>query len=698
LNKGGRRSSITDLRPLRFLFWSALILPFFVAATFSWVLYQTSLSGAISQTKQIATIVREHVLRVLDAQKNAATALDAQLDGMSVGVDARSSAVPKLLRDIVLASPQTEAIWLIGPNGEVVASSDDAVARHENVAGQDYFEALKAGGGLYLGQRLADTGQSRIGFVLAERRSSAAGGFEGLVLIRPKMTYLEDFWSTLLGGSAGVIGILREDGTVLARYPDVPGILPKLPAASPFYALSRNENEGFYRFRALIDGGDRLNAFSKLAELPAFVRVGLDRDAVLAPWRWQTLALIGAAVLASFCLAILVRMAQARESRLFAEIKRREQAETTLIMQGAHVSALKQAEAKLLLSEQRFRVAVEALAGIVYDWRSGSDVIYRSDGLNALLGYPVSPVNSKAGWWLAQVHPEDQPRLAALRDSILSGTVEDYALEYRLRHRLGHWIHVSDHGSPIRDSDGVLSRVVGSVIDISARKLAEERQQILINELNHRVKNTLATVQSITLQIARNAVSAADMTDRLQERFQALSKAHDQLIRTNWESVDLREFVTDELAPYAEAKGRISIVGPSIKLNATAGVAVALVIHELATNAAKYGALVRPEGHLSIRWAVEDAENRAVRLVWEEQGVAGLERPTRTGFGTRLIERGLIGVGGGSTALEFRPEGVFCVLTLPVPVDEPVAKPEPAAADSASDPKVEAGFGLNPML
>jgi PAS domain S-box-containing protein len=345
-----------------------------------------------------------------------------------------------------------------------------------------------------------------------------------------------------------------------------------------------------------------------------------------------------------------------------------------LIAKEEHVAALQAAEAKLLLSEQRFRVAVENMSGIVYDWRVGDDETYRSEGLYALLGYPVGEHTTKPGWWIEKMHPEDRNRLAGLSEDLISGRVRDLAIEYRIRHCDGHWVYVSDHASAVEDRGE--QRLIGSVIDISERKRAEEHQQMLISELNHRVKNTLATVQSITLQTARNSETAAEMAERLQDRFLALSKAHDQLIRTNWASVDLREFVVEELSPYAEAHGRIVIEGPHVSLNATAGVTMALLIHELATNAAKYGALSVASGQLDVRWSLKGGEPCRVRLVWEEHGVPGIRIPLRRGFGTRLIERGLVGFSGGSTSLEFRSDGVYCLLNLPLPAHPPL---DPAA-------------------
>jgi PAS domain S-box-containing protein len=662
----GAHSRISQLQPLRFLFWSAFVLPFVVAATFSWILHERISAEAVVRAQQNAAIVREHLLHAFDAQENTMTMIESKLHGKSWDEIEHSTSIQEFLRDISVSALHMEGIWLVGPDGRVAAGTSQRPTRSSFVTDQDYFKVLKERDTTYLGpdENLDSQSIGGLGFDISRRRTNFAGEFEGLIRIRISLGYLEEFWSTLIAKTPSAIAIVRDDGAVLARYPTGAGNPRRDLVSSPFYQLKGEQNEGLFQWRSTIEGHDRFVAISKLANLPAFAIVGIDRSPQLASWRMQTSVFLVMAGVASLSLASLVRLAQVRESSLFAEVERRTRAETSLIAKEEHVAALKRAEAKLLLSEQRFRVAVKNMSGFVYDWRVGSSEAYRSDGLQNLLGYSFEDGVIKPGWWFDQIHPEDQLPLADLRENLRAGRITDFAVEYRIRQRDGHWVYVSDRASAIDNQDERL--LIGTVIDISDRKRAEEHQQMLINELNHRVKNVLATVQSITRQTARNSETAADMAERLQDRFLALSKAHDQLIRTNWTSVDLRELVIEELAPYAEAQGRVSIEGPSVDLNATAGVTAALLIHELATNAAKYGALSVASGHLSVHWSLRDGEPRRICLIWEEHGLSGIRVPSHRGFGTRLIERGLGGFSGGSTSLEFRSDGVYCLLNLPL--------------------------------
>jgi PAS domain S-box-containing protein len=174
--------------------------------------------------------------------------------------------------------------------------------------------------------------------------------------------------------------------------------------------------------------------------------------------------------------------------------------------------------------------------------------------------------------------------------------------------------------------------------DVTERRQAEERQRLLLDELNHRVKNTLATVQSIAAGTAREADSIEAFRKSFNGRLVALSHAHDLLTRTSWESAQLCDVVRQTLAPYT---GRPSVVvneGPPVRLSPNAVVAVHMGLHEMATNAAKYGALACDTGQLEVGWTVTPDDPPCVVFDWRESGVPGLRPPEREGFGTRLIK------------------------------------------------------------
>jgi two-component sensor histidine kinase len=206
------------------------------------------------------------------------------------------------------------------------------------------------------------------------------------------------------------------------------------------------------------------------------------------------------------------------------------------------------------------------------------------------------------------------------------------------------------------------------VQDVSERKIAERRQKLLIDELNHRVKNTLATVQSLAAQTARAAPSPPLFRERFEGRLAALSKAHDQLTMRHWENAELRELLTASLAPYAGASSnRIVLRGEDLVLRPRAVLTLAMAFHELTTNAAKYGALSVPGGRVEIVWRPEEENGRTVlRIGWFEQGGPPVAPPKRRGFGSRLIEGSIAAELGGSARIDYAPEGLTCEMTMPM--------------------------------
>jgi PAS domain S-box-containing protein len=212
----------------------------------------------------------------------------------------------------------------------------------------------------------------------------------------------------------------------------------------------------------------------------------------------------------------------------------------------------------------------------------------------------------------------------------------------------------------VRDEQGRL-RGYGKVTrDVTDRRYADERQKLLLNELNHRVKNTLSIVQSI----ARQTLGDGKDAKALEARLMALSRAHDMLTAKIWENGYLRTVVTTELEPFRRPSGpQISVEGPDLKLGVNATVAFAMAVHELASNAAKYGAMSQDGGRAELSWGVHDG---VVTLDWRESGGPPVAEPTRRGFGAKLLERGLARQINGRAELEFAPEGVRYRMEAPL--------------------------------
>jgi two-component sensor histidine kinase len=193
--------------------------------------------------------------------------------------------------------------------------------------------------------------------------------------------------------------------------------------------------------------------------------------------------------------------------------------------------------------------------------------------------------------------------------------------------------------------------------DITDRRAAEERRRLLVNELNHRVKNTLATVQAIAAQSLLDA--PPEVAERFTARLMALAKATDVLVAEEWRGATLGAIAEQVASPYGD---RFDITGSEVRLPSKPAVAMALALHELATNAAKYGSLSAVDGRVALDWSVDD---EAFRLTWREAGGPPVATPERTGFGMRLIRRGLSIELGAQVVVDYAPDGLVCRVTAP---------------------------------
>ena len=217
---------------------------------------------------------------------------------------------------------------------------------------------------------------------------------------------------------------------------------------------------------------------------------------------------------------------------------------------------------------------------------------------------------------------------------------------------------------PIRDENGGVVGIFVQGHDVTANALAAQRQKLMIDELNHRVKNTLATVQSIAIQTARSHGDPSTFAETFQSRILALSHTHNLLTQSHWEGADLRAILQHETEAYGPT--RISLNGPPVSLEPAAVLSLGMIFHELATNAAKYGALSTQDGRVMIDWAI--ADQRAPRLVlsWREIGGPPVSTPERRGFGSRLIERNIRHDLAGQIDLVYAPDGLIVELNVPL--------------------------------
>lgn len=328
------------------------------------------------------------------------------------------------------------------------------------------------------------------------------------------------------------------------------------------------------------------------------------------------------------------------------------------------IGHLKEQEEALRKSEEQFRTLFEHLpVGAALIERSGA-VVLENEVFGRLIPsakrQPSPSIFSRA----CTAHLEDgtllpdtlHPVRRALQGHVARG------VEFLCRYAEGPrqtWVRMS--GVPIRDENGDVTGALVVVVDIHSEKRADERRTLLINELNHRVKNTLASVQSIASQTFRTSRYTDDGLDAFESRLLALSNAHNLLTRENWEGADLQQLARLVMEPHDPGSGRLQISGPFVRMRPAQALAFAMALHELATNAVKYGALSNSTGTVTLSWHVAGPHDaRRLQLSWVERGGPPVYEPKRKGFGSRLIERSLSFELGSDTSIEFRREGVVC--------------------------------------
>jgi PAS domain S-box-containing protein len=299
---------------------------------------------------------------------------------------------------------------------------------------------------------------------------------------------------------------------------------------------------------------------------------------------------------------------------------------------------------------------------------AGHPIIFANASFLALTGYDRDEVLGQQFKALL-ANGADADSLAAVEAEFARDSGTEPEIHYRRKNGNEFWVSV--FVSPVRDESGAVVQHFVSFVDLTRHKQESARRQAMIDELNHRVKNTLSTVQSIVTQILRRPASPAEVREAIESRILALSRSHDLLTSSNWEGTGLHDLVDTALEPFEVVTGRaerFTIEGDNVQLPPTAALPLAIALHELATNAVKYGAFSNDAGTIAISWtaALGVAGDRLV-LRWLEHGGPPVSAPTHKGFGSWVIERGLAHELGGRVSLNYRREGVACTIDIPVP-------------------------------
>lgn len=324
------------------------------------------------------------------------------------------------------------------------------------------------------------------------------------------------------------------------------------------------------------------------------------------------------------------------------------------------------AEAALREAQDRLAATYDNVRAGIAECNESGRFLRVNDAFETISGYSKADLLSMTFFDITDPEDVEQERLD-YRNQV-AGTADHYMATKRYVRKDGRVVWVEVTSSTVRRADGGFAYGVRMVQDITERKTAEEHRKFLLDELNHRVKNTLATVQALAAHTARSAKSADDFRRRFEPRLMALSAAHDRLTKNDWRGANLADIVGDEVVGHGGAE-RVDASGPDVLLSPRVSLSLSMALHELATNAMKYGALSCVDGRVAIRWSVmRDSGSPhpiSLSIEWQERGGPKVATPTVTGFGSRLLKVTAAELKGEADLL-WRPEGLIWQLSIPL--------------------------------
>jgi PAS domain S-box-containing protein len=326
-------------------------------------------------------------------------------------------------------------------------------------------------------------------------------------------------------------------------------------------------------------------------------------------------------------------------------------------------------KAELALAERNIQLGLAGKAALVgsFAYDTDTEIMQISEGYAAIHGFPEGTVEKARSECLADVHPDDIGRVTQLRSEAFRGRRREYSVEYRIIRAASEVRWVETRCFISYDGQGRPHRVVGVSIDMTERKRVEEQQRTLVAELDHRVKNVLATVQAVAAHTMDASSSMEHFVAALDGRIRSMGSTHELLSHRRWLGIPLAELVQRELAPYTTG-ANTEIGGPEVMLSAEAGQTMGMVLHELVTNAAKYGALSAPSGRVSIRWRLPANGSASDRLVfkWRETGGPLVVSPRKSSYGMHVVRELVPYELGGTVDYVLSPEGAQCQMDIPL--------------------------------
>jgi two-component sensor histidine kinase len=656
--------------------------------------------------RNTAFFLADHTARLLEVTDLTLKQAAALTQGQSWDQIETSKPLWQQLHAVQAALPFIEDVWLNDPSGRLRLTSEQFPTPSSNVSGRDAFGAQVAGDqGLFVGEPILGRVTKTPTFMISRRLQDGSGEFGGIAAVTVSLSYFYDYWSKIRLPKGSRVALMRApDASVIAQNPPPPDGLSFAPIDKAAFdtALGLASQAGLYSFISM--GQERVGAYRQVGAMPLYISVSMPEDAYWTPWYVQTRLYGAFALIALLALIALTALAseQFHEQAADAALLERQVALRTseLRTETAALEILNRTGSVLAAELDLDRIIesvvdagielTEAQFGAFFCGASQGGKEHYGKFEPASLGDTFAALNIRDIGAAAfqegktvrldniaveQGHDGTPFTLEATSDTPVIRSI--LAFPVVLRTGDTHGILVFGHeraGMFNRRSERLLAGLTAQAAialensrlyrnaqsEIEERRQAQTRQSLLIRELHHRVKNTLATVQAVVGATARSALSIDDFYQAFVGRIISLANTHSLLTEAVWQTASLREILEKELRPYNDARGeRIILNGPAVDLPSEAAVPIGMAIHELTTNAAKYGALSISGGKVAISWEAEPAEDGTrLKLVWEERAGPAVSAPTRQGFGSRLLHRVLATQLNAKVDTDFHPTGL----------------------------------------
>jgi two-component sensor histidine kinase len=668
-----------------------------------------------------AFFLADHTVRLLEITDLTLKQTAALIQGEDWNRIQESKPLWQQLRVIKDALPYIDDIWLTDSTGTLRLTTVQFPAPPSTMADRDAFRAQVASdNGLFIGEPILERVTKKPTFMISRRLQTEDKAFDGIVSVTATLSYLNDYWSKLRLPKGSRITLLRAtDGQVIAQHPPPPDGLTFAPIDTAAFnrALLSNSYSGTYTYISL--GEERFGAYDQIGDMPFYINVSMPENAYWGPWFVQTrlygafalialLALLALTTLASqqfveqaATAALLERQVALRTSELQSETAALEVLNRTGSALAAELDIDRIIEsvvdASVLLTGARTGAFFYNTGDASADEGGGSGAYYghyaSGDAREAAAGLPVGKLCSAVfadGKTIRSHDITTEPDYGQVSPDVKGAPGHPsirsiMAVPVQLRTGEIRGVLLFGHEKPGVFTERAERLVTGLAAqaaialengrlyqeaqrEIEERRQAQTQQSFLIRELHHRVKNTLATVQAVVGATARSASSIEEFYEAFVGRIISLANTHSLLTEAVWQTASLRDILEKELSPYSDDKGkRIALDGSNVELPSEAAVPIGMAIHELTTNAAKYGALSVDAGQVFVSWTSHaHEEGTRLRLSWEERGGPKVSPPQRQGFGSRLLHRVLTTQLNAKVDVDYEPEGLRVAIDAPL--------------------------------